>query len=84
MSERPLQVGPLPRCRAPQGTQARSPRQVTLGLPPRESLLRGLCRPLRPCPASEGESQPSRHRLTSCITPERVQREKLQDGRATG
>lgn len=28
-------------------------------------------------------TQPSRHRLTSYITPERVQTEKLQDGRVT-
>lgn len=42
---------------SPQGSpeKARSGalRQVTLSLQPQESLLRGLCRPLRPCPASE-------------------------------
>lgn len=72
--------GTAPRCRDPQGkARTRALRQVTLGLLPREFLLRGLCRPLRPCFDSEGDSQRSSHRLTSYITPERMKREKLQD-----
>lgn len=80
VSGRPLQVGLLPAARLPKGRPGREPcRQVTLGLLPRESLLRGLCRPLRPCVDSEGDSRRSSHRLTSYITPERMKREKLQD-----
>lgn len=80
VSERPLQMGLHPAAGRPKGRPGREAlRQVTFGLLPPESLLRGLCRPLRPCLDSEGDSQRSSHRLTSYITPERVQREKLQD-----
>lgn len=38
---------------SPENARPAALRQVTLGLQPQESLLPGLCRPLRPCPASE-------------------------------
>lgn len=89
VSELPLQVGLLPHHRAlPREHQARSQAGSTEAgdsWPPRHRSPFSVAS-VAPCvPASlpNGDSRPSRHRLTSYITPERVQREKLQDVRAT-